>query len=82
MKILDLVEQEDGSTILEMDLTDEEALTCYEVGIYLVPSETDKKKVIEEALLYMIMIGMIEEYNENDTWINGRNRGIAGSFRS
>ena len=64
MKVLDLVEQEDGSAILEIDLTEEEAQTAYETGIYLLPNEIDREKIIEEALLYMIVLGMIEAHEE------------------
>ncbi len=66
MEVLNLVEQEDGSAILDIDLTEEEAQTVYEIGIYLLSNETDKEKIINEALLYMIVLGIIEEYEEHD----------------
>lgn len=61
MKILDVKEQKDGGAIIDIDLSLKEEQTAYDVGVLLLPDEKDREKVVQEALLYFIIIGMINE---------------------
>ena len=61
MKILSEKEAQDGYVDFEVELTEEEESVAFGVGKFLVPEESNKEKIIEAALIYFIVLGIINE---------------------
>ena len=61
MKILSEKEDKDGYVDFVVELTEKEESASFDVGKFLVPEESNKEKVIEAALIYFIVLGIIKE---------------------